>query len=128
MPNPAVKEKKRELGRVKAELTKAEQAYGQHAHENPEQKIRTVRGFKISHAELGRKLKELRPEAYKLEKPYFVVESGELSLQGVPVPRPARSALPSEKRPWPSDSQLKASSLPAARLTTCTLSATRNAL
>ena len=54
VPNPAVKQKKRELSRVKAELSKAEQAYGQHAHENPEQKIRTVRGFKISHAELGR--------------------------------------------------------------------------
>ncbi len=67
VPNPAVKEKKRELGRVKAELTKAEQAYGQHAHENPEQKIRTVRGFKISHAELGRKIKELGFEHERLE-------------------------------------------------------------
>ena len=67
VPNPAVKEKKCELGRVKAELTKAEQAYGQHAHENPEQKIRTVRGFKISHAELGRKIKELRSERERLE-------------------------------------------------------------
>ena len=67
VPNPAVKEKKREWGRVKAELTKAEQAYGQHAHENPEQKIRTVRGFKISHAELGRKIKELRCEREQIE-------------------------------------------------------------
>jgi transposase len=67
VPNPAVKEKKREWGRVKAELTKAEQAYGQHAHENPEQKIRTVRGFKISHAELGRKIKELRAEREQIE-------------------------------------------------------------
>ena len=67
VPNPAVKEKKREWGRVKAELTKAEQAYGQHVHENPEQKIRTVRGFKISHAELGRKIKELRAEREQIE-------------------------------------------------------------
>lgn len=67
VPNPAVKEKKRELGRVKTKLTKAEQAYGQHAHENPEQKIRTVRGFKISHAELGRKIKELGFEHERLE-------------------------------------------------------------
>ncbi|MFC1681937.1 putative transposase [Pseudomonadota bacterium] len=67
VPNPAVKEKKRELGRVKAELTRAEQAYGQHAHENPEQKIRTVRGFKISHAELGHKIKELRAEREQIE-------------------------------------------------------------
>ncbi len=67
VPNPAVKEKKRELGRVKAELTKAEQAYGHHAHENPEHKIRTVRGFKISHAELGGKIKELRFECAQLQ-------------------------------------------------------------
>jgi len=55
------------LGRVKAELTKAEQAYGQHAHENPEHKIRTVRGFKISHAELGCKIKALHGECAQLE-------------------------------------------------------------
>ena len=36
VPNPAVKEKRRELSRVKAELAQAEQAYGQHALENPE--------------------------------------------------------------------------------------------
>ena len=60
VPNPAVKAQKRELGRVKAELTKAEQAYGQQAHANPEHKVRTVRGFKISHAELGRNIKQLR--------------------------------------------------------------------
>ena len=60
VPNPAVKEKKRELGRVKAQLTKAEQGYGRKAHDNDEQKCRTVRGFKISHAELGREIKRLR--------------------------------------------------------------------
>jgi len=66
VPNPAVKAQRRELGRVKAELTKAEQAYGQQAHENPEQKIRTVRGFKISHAELGRTIKALHAERERL--------------------------------------------------------------
>lgn len=60
VPNPAVKAKQLELGRIKAELTKAEQTYGQKAHENPEHKVRTVRGFKISHAELRRKINELR--------------------------------------------------------------------
>ena len=60
VPNPAVKEKNRELDKVKAKLTKAEQAYGQQAHDNLEQKCRTVRGFKISHAQLGRKIKKLR--------------------------------------------------------------------
>jgi hypothetical protein len=67
VPNPAVKQKKRELSRVEAELSKAEQAYGQQAHANPEQKIRTVRGFKISHAELGRQIKALRGQHVRLK-------------------------------------------------------------
>ncbi|MDA1349321.1 MAG: hypothetical protein O3A47_10745, partial [Chloroflexi bacterium] len=60
VPNPVVKDKTRELGHVKAKLTKAEQAYGQKAHDNSEQTRRTVRGFTISHAELGRQIKQLR--------------------------------------------------------------------
>jgi len=67
VPNPPVKATRRELARVKAELTKAEQAYGQKVHENPEQKVRTVRGFKISHTELGRKINELRATCEQLE-------------------------------------------------------------
>ena len=43
VPNPAVKGKRRELSRVKAELAQAEQAYGQHALENPEHETRTLR-------------------------------------------------------------------------------------
>ena len=67
VPNPAVKEKKQEMGRIKVKLTKAEQAYGQKAHDNPEQQRRTVRGFKISHAELGREIKKLRSARVRLE-------------------------------------------------------------
>ena len=60
VPNPAVKEKQRERGQVTAQLTKAEQAYGQRAHDNPEQQRHTVRGVTISQAELGRTIKKLR--------------------------------------------------------------------
>ena len=67
VPNPVVKEKKRELSHVKAQLTKAEQAYGQPVHDNPEQQRRTVRGFKISHAALGREIKELRAARERLD-------------------------------------------------------------
>jgi len=67
VPNPAVKEKKRELTRARARLDKAEKTYGQKAHDNPEQKCRTVRGFKTSHAELGREIKELREVCAQLE-------------------------------------------------------------
>jgi hypothetical protein len=67
VPNPALKEKKRELERVRAERSKAERAYGQQVHENQEQKIRTVRGFKISHAELGGEIKTLRAKCERLQ-------------------------------------------------------------
>jgi hypothetical protein len=67
VPNPAVKEKKRELSKAKAQLEKAEQAFGQKAYDNPERKRRTVRGFKISHAQLGRKIQRLRQSCERLE-------------------------------------------------------------
>lgn len=67
VPNPAVKQKKRELGTVKARLARAEQTYGQKALENPERKRRTVRGFKISHAELGREISRLRSTCERLD-------------------------------------------------------------
>jgi hypothetical protein len=67
VPSPAVKEKKRELAVAKARLKKAERAYGQKAYENPEQKRRTVRGFKISHAELGQKIRLLRETCERLD-------------------------------------------------------------
>ena len=90
VPNPACKDKRAELARVKAELSKAEQAYGQHAHDNEEQRIRTVRGFKISHSELGRHIKALRETCERLQR-----ELQELprrvavheTLDGVPVVR-----------------------------------------
>ena len=66
VPSPAVKQKKRELAVAKARLKAAEQAYGQKAYENPEQKRRTVRGFKISHAELGREIRGLRETCERL--------------------------------------------------------------
>ena len=67
VPNPARKKKRRELEQVKGQLTQADQAYGQKAHDNPEHKRRTVRGFKISHAELGREIKKLREARRQLE-------------------------------------------------------------
>ena len=67
VPNPVLKEKKRELGRNKVQLAKAEQAYGQKVHDNSEQKRRTVRGFKISHSALGQKIEKLRTDQEQLK-------------------------------------------------------------
>lgn len=67
VPNPALKEKKLELAGAMANLKKAEQAYGQKAYDNTEKQRRTVRGFKISHAELGREIRRLRSTCDRLK-------------------------------------------------------------
>jgi len=87
VPNPAVQEKRRELNRVKAQLSQAEQAYGKKAHDNAEQECRTVRGFKISHSELGREIKNLRQ----------VCDSLEAELRALPGRVPVKEILPAEK-------------------------------
>lgn len=86
VPNPAVNAKKRELSQVKTDLTKAEQAYGQNAHANSEQRVRTVRGFKISHAALGRKIQQLRATRERLEA----------DIQALPKRVPVRETMDSE--------------------------------
>ena len=86
VPNPAVKEKKREMGQVKAKLAKAERAYGQKAHDNQERKRRTVRGFKISHADLGREIKKLRTLHQQLEA----------ELKALPTRVPVREVMDGE--------------------------------
>lgn len=65
VPNPSKKKKKRDLALAKAQLKKAEQAYGQKAYANPEQKSSTVR--EISPAELGRKIGQLRETCERLD-------------------------------------------------------------
>ncbi len=67
VPNPAMKDKKHALSQAKARVTKTEQRYGQKAYDNPEQQRRTVRGFKISHAELGQEIRRLRQTCVQLE-------------------------------------------------------------
>ena len=67
VPNPAMKDKKHALSQAKARVTKAEQRYGQKAYDTPEQQRRTVRGFKISHAELGQEIRRLRQTCVQLE-------------------------------------------------------------
>ena len=87
VPNPTVREKRRELNRMKARLSQAEQAYGKKVHENAEQQCRTVRGFKISHSELGRQIKSLSRDCERLE--------GE--LRALPARVPVKEILPAEK-------------------------------
>jgi hypothetical protein len=90
VPNPALEAQRQAIARVKAELAAAEQAYGQHLHDNAERQVRTVRGFKISHAELGRRITALRAERERLHAQWKElpkrVPIGEV-LEGEPVVR-----------------------------------------
>jgi len=67
VPNPARKEKKKELERIKRELEKYKTEYGQAALENSESQRRTMRGFKIANSEQGQKIREIEKKCQKTE-------------------------------------------------------------
>ena len=67
VPNPERKAKKKELTKVQAELAKEEREYGEAALGNPEARRRTMRGFKIAHAETGKRIRELRERCASLK-------------------------------------------------------------
>jgi transposase len=57
VPNPARKALRKELSEARATLKALEQAYGQAAHQNPEGRRPTMRGFKIAHGALGQQIR-----------------------------------------------------------------------
>jgi len=65
--NPARKAKEKELASVRVELARAEREYGEEAFDNLEAKRRTMRGFKIAHARLGERVRQLRERCAELE-------------------------------------------------------------
>ena len=65
--SPARKEKKRELNRVKAELAKAERAYGQKANDNRDDNHRTDWRVIIALADLEAEIKRRRSDCGRLE-------------------------------------------------------------
>ncbi len=67
VPNPKKKERKNDLAKIRAELTKAERDYGKAALDNPEVKQKTMRGFKVAHAEIGQRIRQLRYRCASLE-------------------------------------------------------------
>ena len=67
VPNPARKAKKKELNKLRAQLTKAHKEYGRLAIENPEGKRPTMRGFKIANGELGKQIRELTARCQRLD-------------------------------------------------------------
>jgi len=60
VPNPERKALDKQIRASRAEVAKLEQAYGAAAHDNPEDRRPTMRGFKIAHGKIGRKLRVAR--------------------------------------------------------------------
>ncbi len=66
VPNPERRALDKEVKAARAELSKLEQAYGAAAVDNPEGRRPTMRGFKIAHGKLGKKLRAARARLEEL--------------------------------------------------------------
>ena len=58
VPNPHRRAFDKQVRAARAEVAKIEQEFGSAAYDNPETKRPTMRGFKIAHGKLGKKLRE----------------------------------------------------------------------
>ena len=66
VPNPKRRALDKEIHSARAEVAKLEQAYGQAAVKNTEAQRPTMRGFKIVHAKIGKKLRTAKQRLDKL--------------------------------------------------------------
>ena len=66
LPNPERRALDKQIRDARTELTRIERAYGAAAADNPEQQRPTMRGFKIAHGRLGKKLRAARARLHKL--------------------------------------------------------------
>jgi transposase len=66
VPNPKRRALDKEIRAARAEVAKLEQAYGSAAMENPGAQRPTMRGFKIAHAKIGKKLRTSRQRLAEL--------------------------------------------------------------
>lgn len=67
VPNPTIKEKKKPLEKLRAQLAQAQASYGEKALANPERRRPTMRGFKIAHGPLAHEIRHLTAECEALE-------------------------------------------------------------
>jgi len=67
VPNPQRKQLDAELHRARAHLAQLEAEYGLEALENPEQRRRTMRGFKIANSQLAQRIREAMKRVANLE-------------------------------------------------------------
>jgi prepilin-type processing-associated H-X9-DG protein len=68
VPNPERRAINKEIRAARGEVAKLEQAYGAAAADNPETSRPTMRGFKIAHGKLGKKLRAARNRLDELLK------------------------------------------------------------
>jgi hypothetical protein len=68
VPNPAWAAVDAKLREARADLARLQQCYGAAALDNPEHQRHTMRGFKIAHGKLGKKIRALAQRALKLER------------------------------------------------------------
>jgi hypothetical protein len=66
VPNPARRRMDQQIRTARAEVAKLEQAYGAAAADNPEGRRPTMRGFKIAHGTVGKKLRVARERLAQL--------------------------------------------------------------
>lgn len=67
VPNPARKEKVRQLDKLKKELADCRNEYGKAAIDNQESMYPTMRGFKIAHSKEGQKIRQLEKLCGQIE-------------------------------------------------------------
>lgn len=60
VPNPERRKAEKDLALARAELRKAQTLYGEAAVANKESRRPTIRGFKIAHGKLGRRIREIQ--------------------------------------------------------------------
>lgn len=68
IPNPACKALKKKLTETRATLKDLDQTYGQQARINPEARRPTMRGFRIAHADLHRRIMTLEARIARLQE------------------------------------------------------------
>jgi hypothetical protein len=66
VPNPERRAMDKQIRTARAEVAKLEQAYGAAAVDNPEGRRPTMRGFKIAHGQIGKKLRDARDHLAEL--------------------------------------------------------------
>jgi len=92
VPNPERRALEKKLARARAELRKLQALYGEAAIGNPEGKRPTVRGFKIAHGKLGRRIREIaaRMEALAARRDHVAQRIAVREVTGEPVVRLSR--------------------------------------